>query len=40
MDDFISGDYMGIKHYNLVEYLSREYIRYNIFEKIVWKKFF
>ncbi|NDK19829.1 ATP-binding protein [Candidatus Gracilibacteria bacterium] len=24
MDDFISGDYMGIKHYNLVEYLSRE----------------
>lgn len=22
MDDFISGDYMGIKHYNLVDYLS------------------
>jgi len=22
MDDFISGDYLGIKHYNLIDYLS------------------
>ncbi|MDD5376747.1 MAG: ATP-binding protein [Candidatus Gracilibacteria bacterium] len=24
MDDFISGDYMGIKHYNLIDYLSQK----------------